>query len=147
MTFNDLVDRGIKKAQTASAFMTTLVPFHTHNGVDSSKIKYKDLIGLPTQNSTYGGSVSGASGAAIMLPTGWTSAKINPGSYTVTHNLGVTNYVVVANPLSTNPIADSCYATVQEPMDPTMFTVQFTNDTGSTTAINTDFNFVLFIQT
>ena len=45
----------------------------------------------------YGGAVA-ADGSAVKLPDGWTSSL--PGStgrFTVTHNLGHTNYSVVAN--------------------------------------------------
>lgn len=36
-------------------------------------------------------------GAAILLPKGWSSVQNGTGDYTVTHNLGNTNYSVVIN--------------------------------------------------
>lgn len=45
--------------------------------------------------STFGGYVNG-DGTAASLPVGWSSAKTGTGAYTVTHNLGTTNYTVVA---------------------------------------------------
>ncbi len=41
----------------------------------------------------YAGKVN-ADGTASKLPSGWTSAKGATGNYTVTHNLGHTNYAV-----------------------------------------------------
>lgn len=42
----------------------------------------------------YGGVVN-STGGAIYLPSGWSSAKTGTGQYTITHNLGTTNYGVV----------------------------------------------------
>ncbi len=44
----------------------------------------------------YGGYIK-ANGTVVRLPTGWTVAKIGTGQYTVTHNLGITNYVAAVS--------------------------------------------------
>lgn len=36
-----------------------------------------------------------ANGTSIFLPTGWTSQVANTSEYTITHNLGTTNYAFV----------------------------------------------------
>jgi hypothetical protein len=43
----------------------------------------------------YSGRVA-AAGTAIKLPSGWSSTKTATGKYTITHNLGTTNYTIVA---------------------------------------------------
>ena len=50
--------------------------------------------------SIYGGEVNGG-GTAINLPAGWTSGRDSTGNYTITHNLGTTDYVVTTAPFMT----------------------------------------------
>jgi hypothetical protein len=42
----------------------------------------------------YAGSVA-SDGTAIRLPQGWTSSRTSTGLYTITHNLGTTNYAPI----------------------------------------------------
>ncbi len=43
------------------------------------------------------GSVA-SDGSTVHLPTGWTATRTATGKYTVTHNLNLTRYVVLASP-------------------------------------------------
>lgn len=71
--------------------LLALFKTHVHNGTDSQT--------LPTTSS--GPSIYkiqiNADGSTNILPTGWTVVKNSTGSYTVTHNLGVTTYTVALN--------------------------------------------------
>lgn len=48
-------------------------------------------------SSVYAGAVD-SGGTAINLPTGWTSTRTGAGQFTVTHNLGTSNYSAPAIP-------------------------------------------------
>lgn len=45
-------------------------------------------------------SSTGDGSAGAVFPSGWTSAKNSTGDYTITHNLGTTDYTVVATSLN-----------------------------------------------
>jgi hypothetical protein len=56
---------------------------------DNESYYYSELVAI------YSGRVNGANGAAIKLPSGWSSSREQEGEYKITHNLGNTNYTVV----------------------------------------------------
>lgn len=92
----------------------------------------------------YFGHVDNA-GTAVILPTGWTSS-VSLGLYTVTHNLGVSNYAVVvaarADANAGDPAADITFGVIGA-TNTNNFTVAFFGNTGVTTKISTHFNFFL----
>lgn len=67
--------------------------------------RYEDAIEAPTlsQSLPYAGWVDGSLGAAVVgtLPNGWTVTHSGVGLFTVTHNLGHTDYAVVATTCGT----------------------------------------------
>ena len=65
-----------------------------------------DTVLPSTDDNTFSGTVD-STGAAISLPSGWSSSKSATGTYTITHNLGTTAYTVVATPESTRRFADA----------------------------------------
>lgn len=67
---------------------------HKHTGTDRTQ-----KLEAATGAEVYGGTVA-ANGTEVALPTGWSSAKNATGSYTVTHNLGHTDYAVTVSPAS-----------------------------------------------
>ncbi len=77
-------------------------------------------------------------GTATSLPQGWTSARNSGGNYTVTHNLGHTNYVVVISSKSVTRYA------VATGFGVTTFSVLSYADIGITAA-DADFLFSLVI--
>lgn len=46
--------------------------------------------------NAYAMQITGATGAIVFGPAGWTCVRTGVGAYTVTHNLGVTTYHAVA---------------------------------------------------
>ena len=65
-----------------------------------------------TNNGTSGVTISGSSfsgyinsdGTAGHLPSGWSSSRSGVGQYTITHNLGTSNYTTLAIPVGANDI-------------------------------------------
>ena len=53
------------------------------------------LDGVFSGAEVYFGKVA-ANGTALKLPAGWSSTRTALGKYTITHNLGSTDYIVVA---------------------------------------------------
>lgn len=78
----------------AAQFSAVPVPDHNHNGINSRRISYTDLINRPTFSTPlYTGEViSNAAGANF--PTGWSVNHTGTGAYTITHNLNTTAYTV-----------------------------------------------------
>lgn len=83
----------VQDVLTNSQYKVGTVQFHTHNGIDSPLIKSSSSSSTTTASS-YGGRVN-ADGTAGLLPSGWTSAKVGTGKYTITHHLNTSNYSVV----------------------------------------------------
>lgn len=101
---------------------------HKHLGYDNSQI-------LPTASlPSYGGRVTSTAGG--ILPTGWTvSVNATTHVYTVTHNLGTTNYSLIAFAYGAAlPLIFLTY-------NSNTFTAEFDNSSG--TAFATDWNFIL----
>lgn len=77
-----------------------------------------------------------SSGTGIVLPTGWSSSGAG-GSYTVTHNLGITTYIVIAT--SFGNLATWSIVSTQSANNFTITTL-----VGNGTQTSGSFNFVLF---
>lgn len=82
------------------------VPNTASTGADSPRVNYKDLVNKPTGTSSplYSGYVVSGGTAGAPFPSGWTVTSLGTGAYQVTHNLGTTNYIVVATPLITSVV-------------------------------------------
>ncbi len=76
-------------------FWPAIVPFHTHNGIDSATIK--------SPITSYMGQVALGGGAGPIFPKGWSVSETALGQYTIVHNLGYTdkNYTVYASSVDT----------------------------------------------
>jgi len=97
--------------------LSTVVHLHRHTEYD----KTKTLAG----GTTHIGAVTSA-GAATFLPPQWTSSKQATGQYRVTHNLGHTNYSVVA---STRDVGTALYTGIN-PAGSAYFDIHVYDDTG-----------------
>lgn len=87
-----MIQDALKNFTQAQQYGVSNVGFHTHNGVDSPVLK--------TPITFFTGSVgNGNVGIPNFLPTNWT-AICDPDTlnYTITHNLGTTNYVFIPVP-------------------------------------------------
>lgn len=105
---------------------------HQHQDFDKSpKLNSKRYIGYVTSG--------GAKGTPF--PDNWLLSKTSTGVYQISHNLGFTNYVVLAIPFSATPAADLTWA-VLSGRSAKSCTITFVSSTG--TLINSDFNFVLY---
>ena len=80
------------------------------------------------QNQVFAGRVN-SNGSAFSLPTGWSSTRTGAGKYTITHNLGTTNYAPVANALiSIGEPDEGCHLNAINTNNFTLSTGNFTND-------------------
>jgi hypothetical protein len=84
------IQKSIDLSQQQAGYGFSLIPYHTHDGVNSPK--------LPTPpaaaTTTYGGYIKTSS----VLPTGWSVTNPSTGNYTVTHSLNSTSYAVSCTP-------------------------------------------------
>lgn len=98
---------------------------------------------VDSKSSGYVGSVT-SSGTSTFLPSGWTVAHTSTGVYTITHNLGTTNYAV--NVTGTGSFS---YANVPGITNIGSNTCQITIGTiqvgGSVTPTDNSFNFILIL--
>ncbi len=75
------------------------------------------ISAIPSSGVTYAGIVTGFAGGiapATNLPTGWSSGSSGTGIYTVTHNLGTTNYSIVATTYKILSFFGLCYITAHD---------------------------------
>lgn len=101
---------------------------HRHNLIDGTK-------SLPGATA-YAGYLN--NGTAVLLPTGWTSGKNGTGDYTVTHNLGTTNYAVAVT-----AVANADYLCMLKSSPSTnSFTIVVTRADGGAN-VDVDLNFIL----
>ena len=102
---------------------------------------YNDLksalawLGVGASSATYAGYVND-DGTAGSLPAGWSSTKTGTGAYTVTHNLGSTNYIVVATSAGGAFGVCSIYALNADDFDLSIVRL-------AASAQDTDFTFIL----
>lgn len=59
---------------------------------DANQLVPKNYV----DSKIYAGFVNLDGSSGLPFPTGWTSANLSSGAYRITHNLGTTNYSVVA---------------------------------------------------
>lgn len=106
---------------------------HGHAGVEVDRSP--KLSG----GSIYCGTVGNGGAAGSVFPAGWSAVKNSLGNYTVTHNLGITNYIVVAQ-----NYADSTGYFIPQNWTATTFDV-LTYNTSSSSA-DRAFAFILVVQ-
>lgn len=95
-----------------------------------------DSLFLP--NYSFWGRVNSNGTKGSPFPNGWKSENLAAGRYKITHNLGNTNYVVVASALSGNETNELVFA-----RNDNDFEIRFFNNVNSLT--NTDFMFIVLI--
>lgn len=98
---------------------------------------------VDSKSSGYPGHANTA-GTSTFLPTGWSISGGVTGQSTITHNLGTSNYAVVASVLPQNTIT---IVNIDNAGN-NSFLVKTLNQTGATSwsATNTDFFFILIPQ-
>lgn len=96
---------------------------------------------LPTWQGpkSYGGVVGSTGTAGTPFPSGWTSVKNVTGDYTVTHNLGTANYVVVGSAISGGKV----FLWSQSSSDGNQFNVLTFSSGG--TGTDTTFSFIMVL--
>lgn len=169
------IQKEVERQLKAGQFSFSKTNLHTHSGqgIDGPQIPFLNLKDTPKSyyqstnvsfagasvrvNSTAtgldfgnaGGTFAGSLGFAgnsIFLPFGWTCSRVTSGEYQIVHNLGLTNYAVVAIAASLgSPAADTTAADMIV-INPNDFTIGWFNTTGSGVLVNTSFNFILHIQ-
>ncbi len=116
---------------------------HTHNGIDSPLLAKQS-----SSTPIYGGFVNSDGTAGTPFPSGWTSVLGTGGSahrYTVTHNLGTANWVVVITPIATGTY--QTYFSQIFAYDTNSFTVVFFDNGNNDALVNTAFEFILLSTT
>jgi len=119
--------------QNNSQFGVAQVPFHTHNGIDSPVIKTPSYQFIGTVATEVGG-------FGPFSPPKWSILIHVVGGktvYTITHNLGTSNYVVLVTPIN-NPFV----ATVS--ISTNSFDVEWFDFTSTNVLV--DFMFAVFTQ-
>lgn len=99
--------------------------------------KYVDGRGI-----SYAGAFSTSAAILSPFPTGWSVNKTGTGKYTVTHNLGATNYVVVVLPINYAANVDNVCITIPT-RGANSFTIEVVQSDLPGTYINTDLNFIV----
>jgi hypothetical protein len=128
---------GAPKLQPAAIDTTLEYDFDI---VDATKLKVggnEEISEIANITKMYAGQVASA-GTAIDLPSGWSSSRPSTGNYTVTHNLGTTNYSIIPSTTSTN-----CrwYNKSSNSFDVNIYNNNITpND------VNADFDFILIVN-
>ena len=147
----ELIQQAIDQNATANQFAVSDTPFHTHNGSDSQSLKFTKMFDVPSSYYQHGGDVVkvnssetalefgavtiplvyggviAANGTATVISTGWTSSTFGAGEYTITHNLGTTNYSVVVSPLTDSGVGYSMAIYAYDATTVTVFAYDSTN--------------------
>lgn len=131
-----LIQEMIDTQQKKDLYGVAKVPFHTHNGIDSPTLQPTTVT---TTTIAYSGYINN-DGTSTNVPTGWTSVKNSTGNYTITHNLGITTYNVVATSAGGAERTMANYGQTS-----TTFTINALNVGAGPSNIDTDFTFVLVL--
>lgn len=150
----------IQNQNQRSQFGVQQSSFNLRNGVDSPRIPFTNLADTPTSyqgkignivavNSQatgltfitryfYNGSVA-SNAAGTPFPTSWIVTHVSTGVYKITHNLNTTNYTVAAT--SSSSIAIPLIAS----RSANFFQLDWLPNDGTSSPLDTDFHFELFI--
>lgn len=99
----------LRRSGTGIGFGTVVAAGLATDAVETAKIKDLNVTAgklaagavtpaktsFLTDSGIYSGRIA-ADGSALKLPSGWSSSRTSIGTYQVTHNLGTTNYTIVA---------------------------------------------------
>lgn len=123
------------KADAANRFRLTPTNRHVHNNTDAP------FVFLPYQIYggfvPYDGDVNGVLEA--ILPRGWTVTYNGAGSYSIFHNLGTFNYIVVATASQSTNVVVACVSeSFENQVDFNWFDTSSANQ-------DTSFNFILIL--
>lgn len=128
-----IVRQEMQESKSGSRFGLNPIQRHVHNGVDSPYAFQPSI--------TYGGFIE-SDGAVSLLPKGWLCEQVSTGNYTITHNLNSQLYFVVASAQqSTNAVVTPVIESFQN----TTSFGWFVYDSGGPIALDTAFNFLLFL--
>ena len=134
MPLKQQVDQRIQQSQTNAGYSISVVPFHTHDGINSPYI-------APQRQQLFTGYVNPglnpAGAPPTKLPKGWTMSNPSSGSFSIVHNLGSINYIVVA----TCFYYDGTISTYGGGFSPNNFDVYTAGSIG-----NIPFSFILVLQ-
>lgn len=132
--------KGKIKTQESSALDQALGVKAPRNSDNANDIYYQGQVDFPQPSVVGFGKVTSAGAKSTpFLSDRWTVAKNSSGNYTITHNLGFTNYVpiVTASDTASRTICVSGETS-------TKFDVETYTDAGTQT--DTAFNFIVYIQ-
>ena len=101
MDINQQIQQGIRASQMQAGYGVSMVPYHTHDGVNSPR------IGTTAATTLYSGTVSSTGVTSGLLPSTW-SVVYYPitHQYVVTHNLNTTNYSVATSCTTIGDVAN-----------------------------------------
>lgn len=101
---NKQIKKGISQSRSQSGFGVSLVPNHTHNGVDSPVLysPTTTYIGFVPSDGDIGGTLE------VILPVGWSIEYSGTGEYIVHHNLGSGLYSCVATATQSTDVVVEC---------------------------------------
>lgn len=141
----DIVSANDDNTLDIRSYIDEQIQNHIHDGTRARRINANtDIIGLNV-TTYYKGYVNSGGTAGNPFPANWTVSVGSGGTvgrYTVTHNLGTTDYVTMFSPVSIGVAQPSIWNLFAK--GSSSFVVEFYQASGSTfVATDTDFEFVL----
>lgn len=92
-----MIQQALSSWSAKSQYGVSAVPVHAHTGYDGSpKVSYGNLTNVPAASVSYYTGVVTSNAAGTPFPSGWSVAHGSTGEYTITHDLGTTDYTVSA---------------------------------------------------
>jgi hypothetical protein len=139
-SYSRFMQRDTIKAESSNALEQTLGIKVGEKAQNANTPYYQGQVDFPQPSVVGFGKVTSAGAKSTpFLSDRWTVAKNSSGNYTITHNLGFTNYVpiVTASDTASRTICVSGETS-------TKFDVETYTDAGTQT--DTAFNFIVYIQ-
>jgi len=139
-SYNRFMKREEIQNEGSSALAQTLGLKVSRTPSNANDTYYQGQVDFPQPSVVGFGKVTSAGAKSTpFLSDRWTVAKNSSGNYTITHNLGITNYVpiVTASDTASRTICVSGETS-------TKFDVETYTDAGTQT--DTAFNFIVYIQ-
>lgn len=141
-SYNRFMNREQIQAEGSSALAQTLGIKKVSVPSNANDAYYQGQVDFPQPSVVGFGKVTSAGAKGIpFLSDRWSVTKNSTGIYTVTHNIGNTQYVPFIQLIETvgNPRTNTISSITS-----TTFVVRTFNNAG--TATDTDFNFIVYIQ-
>ena len=146
-----LIDQKIAASQVRGQFGVSATSQHTHNNIDSLNIARQPfavtgqgLNGLVM----YAGACDSGGNKLTPFPVGWSVVKNSTGDFTITHNLNTKSYVVFFNAIASSTGSDLGVTFILKEtvgLNSFEFESGYVNNNGISTAIGTDFEFLVII--